>query len=164
MCFEPDPFLLLNVSFKDDIGSSHVKRSLVLGSFAYHEHNEKAINFSSLLLKLSILHLSLNNSQYLELFFIMVNTWSWSSEWSGSDQLDGLDHLLNRTRWSSYQQRQQQGFLRSLPNQPGRLSPPGTRDISFDNFQLPPPMTWRCIKTFSLSTCVGLSSLLLIRT
>ena len=94
----------------------------------------------------------------------MVSTWSWSSEWSGSDQLDGLDHPLNRIRWSSHQQRQQQGFLRSRPNQPGRRSPPGTRDISFYNFQFSAPMTGKGIKTISLSTCVGLSSLLHIRT
>ena len=132
MCFEPDPCLLLNISFKDDIGSIHVRRTHGLRQLCLPLPQQKAISFSSLLLK----HFAtfFKKQSIARALLIMVSTWSWSLEWSGSDQLDGLGHPLNQIRWSSHQQRQQQGFLRSRPNQPGRLSPTGTRDISFYKF------------------------------
>ena len=124
---------------------------MVWGSFAYHYHNKKL--FLSLLYCWNILQLSLKKQSIARALLIMVSTWSWSLEWSGSDQLDGLGHHLNRIRWSA-------AAATRIPKKPSQ--PTG-----------PPFSTWdkrHQFIIFSLQLlwqekpCVGLSSRLHIRT
>ena len=53
-----------------------------------------------------------------------------SSNWKNLRKMSDLDYMTNLDRGldPDNQQQQQQGFLRSRPSQPGRRSPPLTKD------------------------------------